>query len=74
MMDGTAERNAEPVAQKCSVKKVFLKSSQNSWKNTCARVSFLIILRNFNTFYDTTPLVAASGNVLYLHLIEYMNI
>ena len=32
----------EAVVQWCSVKKVFLKISQNSQKNTCARVSFLI--------------------------------
>ena len=30
--------NSEPIARKCSVKKVFLKISQNSQKNTCARV------------------------------------
>ena len=29
------------VVQRCSVKKVFLKISQNSQENTCARVSFL---------------------------------
>ena len=33
----------EVVAQRCSVKKVFLKISQNSQENTCARVSFLIL-------------------------------
>ena len=33
---------AEAVVQRCSVKKVFLKISQNSQENTCARVSFLI--------------------------------
>ena len=32
----------EAVAQRCSVKKVFLEISQNSQENTCARVSFLI--------------------------------
>ena len=32
----------------CSVKKVFLKISQNSKRNTCARVTFLIKLRFFN--------------------------
>ena len=49
----------EPVAQRCSVKKVFLEILQNSQENICARVSFLImlhvflwILRNFkNTFF-----------------------
>ena len=35
----------EAVVQWCSVKKVFLKISQNSQKNTCARVSFLISCR-----------------------------
>ena len=32
----------ESVAQRCSVKKVFLEISQNSQENTYARVSFLI--------------------------------
>ena len=31
---------AEVVAQRCSVKKVFLEIPQNSQENTCARVSF----------------------------------
>ena len=30
----------EAVVQRCSVKKVFLKFSQNSRENTCARVCF----------------------------------
>ena len=36
--------NQEAVAQRCSVKKVFLEASENSQENTCARVSFLIKL------------------------------
>ena len=32
----------EVVSRRCSVKKMFLKISQNSQENTCARVSFLI--------------------------------
>ena len=32
----------EAIVQKCSVKKVFLKISQNSQENTCSRVPFLI--------------------------------
>ena len=36
---------AEAVAQRCSVKKVFLEISQNSQENTCARASFLIKLQ-----------------------------
>ena len=39
------EHHKEAVARRCSVKKVFLKISQNSEKNTCARVSFLIKLQ-----------------------------
>ena len=35
---------SEAVAQRCSVKKVFLEISQNSHENTCARFSFLIKL------------------------------
>ena len=38
-------RNAEAVARRCSVKKMFLEISQNSQGNTCARVSFLIKLQ-----------------------------
>ena len=34
--------STEAVAQRCSVKKVFLEISQNLQENTCARVSFLI--------------------------------
>ena len=34
-------RNVRNSHQRCSVKKVFLENSQNSLKNTCARVSFL---------------------------------
>ena len=33
------------VTQMCSAKKVFLKLSQNSQENTCARVSFLVKLQ-----------------------------
>ena len=38
-------RYSEAVAQRCSVKNVFLEISQNSQENTCARVSFLIKLQ-----------------------------
>ena len=37
--------HAEAVAQRCSIKEVFLKVSQNSLENTCARVSFLLKLQ-----------------------------
>ena len=35
----------EAVVQRCSVKKVFLKISQNLQEKTCARVPFLIKLQ-----------------------------
>ena len=38
-------QQSEAVARTCSVKKVFLKISQNSEENTCTRVSFLIKLK-----------------------------
>ena len=36
---------AEAVIRRYSVKKLFLEISQNSWENTCDRVSFLIKLQ-----------------------------
>ena len=44
----------DAVAQRCSVKKVFLEISQNSQENTCIRVPFSIKLR------PAAPSVAAS--------------
>ena len=38
--------NPEAVVQRCSVKKVFLKISQNSQENVCTRVSFEIKLQD----------------------------
>ena len=35
----------EAVAQRCSVKEVFLETSKNSQENTCARVSSLVKLQ-----------------------------
>ena len=39
---------SEAVAQRCSVKNMFLKISQNSQENNCARVSFLITMQACN--------------------------
>ena len=39
------QQHAEAVVQSCFVKKVFLKISQTSQENTCARVCFLIKLK-----------------------------
>ena len=37
--------NTDAVAWRCSVKKVFLETSQSSQENTCAKVYFLIRLQ-----------------------------
>ena len=47
-------KRTEAVVQRCSVRKVFLKISQNSQENTCVRVSFFRV-----SFFYRTPLVAA---------------
>ena len=41
-LKNSANQEWVAVAQRCSVKKIFLKTSQNSQENTCARVSFFI--------------------------------
>ena len=70
-------RNTEAVAQRCSVKKLFLEISQNSQENSCARdwhmcfpVNFAKFLRT--PFYRTHP-VAASGNNCWVYLISSYN-
>ena len=76
------------VAQRCSVKKVFLEISQNSQGNTSARVSFLITLHNLaqvfscefcetsnNTFpYRTPPVFASVIYVASVSILLEMNL
>ena len=38
-------KSTEAVAQRCSVKKLFIEISQNSYQNTCVRVSFFVKLQ-----------------------------
>ena len=57
---------AEAVVQRCSVKKVFLEISQNSQKNTCARVSFLIKLQASGFFRIHFFLIV---EVSFLHIL-----
>ena len=57
---------AETMVQRCFVKTVVLKISENLQENICARVTFLIKLQTSceiskNTFFQRTPLGAASG-------------
>ena len=52
----------EAVVQRFSVKKVFLEISQNSQKNTCTRVSFLIKLQ------ASGQLIAQSKNFIISHI------
>ena len=42
---GISLHSSEAIVRRCSVKKMFLIISQNSQKNTCAKVSFLIKLQ-----------------------------
>ena len=51
----------EAVVQRCSVKKAFLEIPQNSQKNTCATVSFLIKLHALGKIakFLRTPLVTS---------------
>ena len=69
----------EVVVRNCSIKKMFLKISQNLQENTCARDSFLrvsgtgvflLILRDFleHLFY-IKPLVAVS--TFSIHLVTH---
>ena len=74
----------EAVAQRCSVKKVFLEISQNSQEDTCARVPFLIkketVAQAFsckfckislNTFSYRRPPVATSNGGIALWKYKY---
>ena len=76
MREFSKKRLPEAVVQRCSVKKVFLETSQNSAK-LCLRPATLskkrlwhrCFSRKFceiskNTFFQRTPLVAVSGLVL----------
>ena len=57
----------EAVAQRCSVKKVFLLISQNSQKNTCARVSSLI---KFQTRGLQLYQKRGSGTAVFLWILQ----
>ena len=55
----------EAVVQRCSVKKVFWEISQNSQKNTCARVSFLIKLQTWPAIGEVVFFVHFDSNDIY---------
>ena len=72
--------------RRCSIKKLFLKISQNSQENTCARVSFLVKLEstllkkrlwhwcfpvNFAKFFRTPFLRNTSALLLLLLALDY---
>ena len=66
-------RCAEAVAQRCSVKKVFLEISQNSQENTCARISFWhrCFPVNFVRFLRTRISIKHLWLLLYLLNLPY---
>ena len=50
--------SSEAVARMCSAEMMFLKISQNSQENTCARASFLMKLKKEHAFYKSPPVAA----------------
>ena len=64
---------AEAAVRRCSSKQVFLKISQNSQENTCARVSFLdsgtSILQNRELFHNHRALYLLHA----LHATKFKN-
>ena len=58
----------ETVAQRCSVKKVFLEILQNSQEDTCARDSFLIKLQALEHLFlqNTSVGCFCKGNAQFL--------
>ena len=61
LVDPSEKLIAEAVFRRCSVKKVFLKISQNSQENTCTRVSFLQSLAcNFSRWHRCFPVYSAN--------------
>ena len=59
--EANLKKLTETVAQRCSVKKVFLDISQNSQENTSARVSFLIKLFSCE-FCEISKNIFSCGN------------
>ena len=63
------------VIQRCSVRKMFIETSQNSQENTCSEKTLTqVFFCEFceiskNTFFHRTPLVAASGKLNLLLMI-----
>ena len=55
----------EAVVQRCSVKMVFLESSQNSQENTCAWVSFLIKKETLAQVFSYELCELSKNNFLY---------
>ena len=63
---------SKAVVRRCSVKKVFLKVSQNSEEITCARVSFLINLQSGTGIFLWIFLKNTSGGYFWLKF-EWLN-
>ena len=57
------KRFSEAVAQRSSVRKVFLEISQNSQENTCVRVSFLIMLQALGLHVFSCEFFEISKNI-----------
>ena len=66
-------RTTETVAQRCSVKKVFLEISQSLHENTCARAPFLIKCRPQTCSFIKKEILTQVDTLLRIHfLIEHL--
>ena len=66
-------RRSDAVAQRCSVKNVFLEILQNSQENTCTRVSFLIKLHALRNFQEHLFLQYTSGGCFWTKFSRLKN-
>ena len=64
VLSSNSIHQTEAVVRRCSKKKLFLEISKNSQENTCARVSFSIMLQA----EAEAPLVASGQIILKSHI------
>ena len=66
------KRFSEVVAQRSSVRKVFLEISQNSQENTCVRVSFLIMLQAIGLHVFSCEFFEISQNIFLTEHLPWL--
>ena len=68
----TGNQVSEAVSWRCSVEKVLLKILQNSQKNTCVRVSFLVKLQASCNFIKKGVLAQVFKNTFYIEDYQWL--